>query len=195
MSRVPKPLLGCDIDGVIYPFTVAARTLLRMRGNDVVVSEDADKYWNHLPDVVPAEEWRWLWNSGRKQVFDMAQPYPGSITALKQIEQLCRIKYVTHRPADCARITMDWMARQHLNPYSLMHTPGEPKSPHAVDCIAFIEDRVDNAVEIAENTDAQVFVPRRSWNDGRVPQHIIMFDDWEVVVSWVRRQICLMKTS
>lgn len=184
-----RPVLGCDIDGCIYPFIFAARSLFSLRGLDVEVSQDADTHWDRLQEQVPPHEWEWLWGPGRKELFDCAAAYPGSVKALRQLQQLCRIKYVTHRPLNVAHVTMNWMAKYKLTPYALMHTPGEPKSTHAVDCIAFIEDRTDNAVEIAERCPhVQVLVPRRPWNEvihggtGNI-QH---FNEWEEVVAWVK---------
>jgi uncharacterized HAD superfamily protein len=205
MPSAPMPLFGCDIDGCVYPFIFAARSLFNLRGLDVEVSIDADVHWDTLQAQVPPEEWEWLWGAGRKTVFDSSAPYPGSTSALRQIQGMCRVKYVTHRPLDVAHVTMNWMAKHKLTPYALMHTPGEPKSQHAKDCIAFVEDRPDNAMEIAiACPHVQVFVPRRPWNlvletepeygQQPVPGNITLFDDWKEVVAWVRART-LQRTS
>ena len=196
-----KPIIGCDLDGVLYPFITAARMYFHMRGFDVEVAVDADTHWDTLEEQVPKADWNEMWASGRKEVFDSAAAYPGSIKALKQIEQMCRIKYVTHRPRDVAHVTMNWMAKHKLNPYALMHVPGEPKGPHAADCFAFIEDRPDNAIEVGRFLEGReenpgginenpVWVPRRPWNEGAFTDgegyDIRVFDDWKEVVTWVR---------
>lgn len=195
MNPPRKLKIGVDIDGVLYPFDLAARSLLHLRGVDVRVADDAE-YWNHTAALVGKDAWEWIWGPGRRQVFESAPPYPGSIKAMRQLEQLVRIVYVTHRPLDVAHVTLRWLAYHKLNPHAVIHASGEKKSQYATDCIAFIEDRADNAREIADATDAQVWVPCRTWNSdvGTVPedvarQNLRTFTDWKEVTEWVRQRI------
>lgn len=192
--RSAKPKIGVDIDGVLYPFDLAARTLLRLRGVDVNVADDA-QYWNHTAEIVGREAWEWIWGPGRRQVFEAAPPYPGAIKAMRRLENDVRIVYVTHRPLDVAHITLRWLAYHKLNPHAVIHASGENKSQYAEGCIAFIEDRAENAREIADATDAEVWVPCRTWNtdvgtmtDVTRP-NLRTFTDWKEVTEWVSQRV------
>ena len=175
---------------MIYPFDLAARNMLHLNGHDVKTGDNISQYWDHLPEEVGEDAMNWLWGAGRRDLFESAPPYPGSIKAIRKIEQRARIMFLTHRPLDVAHVTMRWLAKHKLNPHMLIHAAGVPKSEYVLNtgCVAFVEDRSDNAREIDANTDAQVFVPYRGWNQDIMEEpysSIIMFDDWDVVVDYV----------
>ena len=192
------PVVCVDLDGCVYPFDVAARTLLHLDGNPVALGDIAEK-WDHIIEEVGREAWGTVWGKHRQQVMDCAPPYPGSIKALHRIEQKAMLRIVTHRPRDIAYVTMAWLAKYHISPYQLIHCPGEPKSLYAQDAMAFVEDRADNAIEIAANAPmCSVWVPKRGWNaqlmespeyeglfDGETPPLLGFFDDWAKFADWV----------
>ena len=190
MSDKSSPIVGVDIDGCLYPFDVAARTLLALDGVDVPQGDVAEK-WNHLASQVTAEEWESIWAKHRREVMDSAPPYPGSIKALHRMEQIARLVLLTHRPRDVAHATMRWLAKYGINPSMLIHASGESKASYVreMHMLAFIDDRSETVREVIEETDTVVWMPRRGWNEdvqtvGQT-RSLRFFDDWSDVADWV----------
>jgi hypothetical protein len=191
--------VGCDIDGVLYPFDAAARLWLHLNGCPDVPQGDVAERWDHLHDQVDKEWLDLLWSKGRQEVMDMCAPYAGAIKCLHRLEQHANLMLITHRPPDVAHATMRWCARHKLNPAVLAHGKSD-KSFWAKDCILFIEDRPDNVIEILEHTKHTfVVTPRRGWNKGlwgRVApdyaRRFAYFNDWEEIPIYLKKHLAVV---
>lgn len=181
-------MFGCDLDGCVYAFDEAARSLLRVHGLDVPAEPSA--YWSHLKDQVPHEAWEWMWGPGRRKLFGGGHAHPGAVETLRQLESRVRIIFITHRPIDCADVTLRWLADQRLHPYGVMHVAGENKGEAAPRCDFYVEDRDIVANEIHETTGSPVLLPRRPWNTSAWDDvGIIPFDEWTEVAQWVETNL------
>jgi uncharacterized HAD superfamily protein len=182
----PKPLLGVDLDGCLYDFDSAARAVLRLHG--CKVDAHVSTYWDSLKDEVGPVAWRWMWENehARRDIFRSGPPYQDGIKGVRQLEQIVDIAIITHRPLDVADITLSWLGERKLHPRAVHHAAGMDKSTVA-ECIAYVEDRGDNAVEIAAAMGGPVFVPRRAWNEGlEEVEGLRYFERWGEVTKWVR---------
>ena len=191
MINMNKPLLAVDIDGVLYDFISATCSLLRQDG--YVVSYDDITHWHALESIVGKAANAKLWEGDtRRELFRAGPAHLDSVAACRRMAQYVDLAIITHRPLDCADITMRWLADHHIHPRELHFAAGRDKGTIA-DCIGYIDDRGDNAIEIAETTGRRVWVPRRPWN-GDLPEKmgaggIRYFDSWGVVEDWVKREV------
>ena len=188
--HVQKPLLGCDIDGVLYDFDSAARAILRQYGHNIPAVESA--HWNGLEDEVGFDAWARMWShsASRRELFRGGPAYISGVKTCRRLQQIVDLVIITHRPLDVADITMRWLANQKITPRALHFAGGRDKGAVEQRCIGYVEDRADNAREIAETTGCPVFVPRRPWNVGLDDDGLITyFDDWRVVEKWAKETV------
>jgi uncharacterized HAD superfamily protein len=188
---VSKPKLGIDLDGCVYPFSIACRMVLNLhRGYSLPVVEC--EYWNHIENEIDPADWKWVWGAGMRLIYDAAPAYPGAIEALRELEQHVRLVIITARPLDVADLTLRWIADQRIHPYAVLHPRPKSKAVTAPDCIAYVEDRPENVLELADETDGTVLVPRKPWNTsvhnlGR--DDVVVFDEWREVTAWVQTAV------
>lgn len=187
MTEVTKPLFGVDIDGVIYDFIGAACSVLRQMGHTVHY-EDVT-HWHALNELVGDRAMDRLWSTKalRRELFRGGPAHLDAVKAVRRLEQVVDLCFITHRPLDCADVTMAWLAEQKLHPRALHFASGMDKGAVAA-CIGYVDDRTDNAHQIATAPHApKVFVPARPWNTDVDLELAELFTDWKVVETWVRQ--------
>lgn len=190
-----KPLIGLDLDGVLYRWTEsAADTLHALRGVKVP-DYGEDQYWDHIKEYLSKDDWNFLWNSreARRRCFGSGRPYADGVRAAWELEKLTRVVIMTHRPANVMDVTMAWLSAQGLRPHAVVHiADGDTKWEHefAPHLKCFIDDNPDNALSISDELGIPTFVPARKYNRSVIPEaDIVRFTDWETPLRWVRNNL------
>lgn len=190
-----RPKFGLDLDGVVFAFDIGACLALKFgRGVDIDVREST--CWNDIKERCSPQDWKWLWDSGVRRAFEYAPIYPGVPTQLRQIQESVDLIVITHRPRKVIDITLRKLADIGLRPVAVHHVQGQDKSHIADDCIGYVDDKVENVIDLATTHDVPVFTPRKGWNrllwdptplDEPVGMDIRPYDNFEEITQWVRQ--------
>jgi uncharacterized HAD superfamily protein len=164
--------IGVDLDGVLYEWEKTARYMLREVLPNSPYPKDGplgqtSADWNYIENNVDPEHWGWLWTEGvGLGLFRHGHMFPGTIKYMRMLADLGEVIIITHRPKAAVPDTLAWLGYQQL-PLSGIHilTNEEPKSGVKVDY--FIDDKVENCLDVYQNTGATVFLMNRPWNQFR----------------------------
>ncbi len=167
-------MVGLDIDGVLADFISPFLRVLELRmGNGPIdrdsisdpnftnhpliaaeiVSEciarvsDDPKFWEALLPLPSAQQWQALDKLSRKE----------------------KLVFVTHRyerdTYDIGRITCDWLRKHGIsNPVVYFTQNQKSELIGKLKVELFVDDRHENCRDVAENTEALVLMPHRSYN-------------------------------
>lgn len=148
--------IGVDLDGVCYQWDKTVRYMLRNVLPNSPYTKDGPlgqpaAHWDHVEENVSPEHWKWVWTEGvRLGLFRHGHLYPGTIVAIRKLAELGDVVLITHRPKNAVTDTLAWVAFQQL-PISGLHllTNGEPKSGVKPQCDVYVDDKVQNCVDLA----------------------------------------------
>jgi uncharacterized HAD superfamily protein len=171
-------LIGCDIDGTVYPWSEAVNlALVEQFGID---DPGPHESWNYLRDRLDKEQWYWIWSrEGAEAVFGRTEMmYPGAERTINALAREHEVHFVTHRnPYRLTSVTGAYLAH-HFRNYRGVHVLDNSTSKHTLaQWDVFIDDKAEIAEEFSE-TEALMLVPARPWNVG---VHGIRFEDWDEV--------------
>lgn len=185
--------IGVDIDGVMYQWSKTARYMLReiLPGSpykkDGAMGQES-LHWDYIQSNVTPQHWTWLWTEGvRLGLFRHGHLYPGTIKAIRQLAMLGDVVAITHRPKQAVHDTLAWLAYQNL-PLAGLHilTNMEPKSTVKPECHVYIDDKVDNCIDLFENTGAKlVALMDRPWNQDCPDPAVARVQGWQRFVDLV----------
>jgi uncharacterized HAD superfamily protein len=174
---------GVDIDGVCYQWSKTARYMLReVLPNSPYTSDgplgQESTYWNYIPDNVAPEHWKWLWSEGvRLGLFRHGHMVPGTIEGMRRLAAAGDVIVITHRPKSAVADTLAWLAYQQLQLAGVhLFTNEEPKS--GVACDVYIDDKPENCLDLAHNTDGAVFILDQPWNEAFYDPKVTRVADW-----------------
>lgn len=188
----PEFRIGLDCDGILYAWEKTARFLLETyRGyKDIPPSS----YWDYLREMITDDDWRWLWSEGIKLgLFRYGYMYEGTAEALRELYELGSITYITHRPELAVIDTQDWMDYIGFPGRLVILHNMEAKSVVVPHPHIFLDDKVDNVVDMAENTNAVVCLWARPWNqlerrDGKVPPEVKTVNSWQEFIDLAKEK-------
>lgn len=158
-----KVRFGLDIDGVLYRWSDTARYLLKTYCD---VDPGESETWNWIKDHISREAWTWLWSQAIVEhgLFRYGSIYTGSREFLQRVEPYCDNVIITSRPALAVRDTMDWLSYQKVPTAEVHIISTLAKSQVLPRCDLYIDDAEHNVVDLLKNTDADVILPDRPWN-------------------------------
>ena len=191
-KRKTRPKFGVDLDGVVFAYDIGACIALKLRGVDIEVRESY--HWNDIQERVSEEDWRWLWNEGSRSCFEHAPAYPGIATQLRSIQDIVDLVIITHRPKGVIDITLRKLADMRLRPVAVHHVQGLDKADVEPDCIGYVDDKVENVLDLASRHEVPVFMPRKPWNRAlhdpsdsgySITMDIRPYDNFEEVTQWL----------
>lgn len=175
-------LIGLDIDGCIYPWTLAANEAVAERYGLEGLTEHT--HWDYLKDRLDDEGWKWLWSpDAASEVFGrMDMIYEG---AQEVIQALCdehEVHFVTHRnPARCGALTAIYLAH-YFKGYKGVHILDNSVSKVGVlKFDVFIDDKHETICEFQGAWDGVaplILAPARPWN---VDSTCHRFESWDEV--------------
>ncbi len=164
--------IGLDLDGCVYQWDKTARFMLRNILPDSPYKEDPalkreSQYWDYIKAVVDPEHWEWLWTEGiRLGLFRYGHLYPQAVQSIRDLAEEHEIVLITHRPRAAITDTLAWLGLLNL-PLSGLHllTNQEPKSRVQPQCDVYLDDKVDNILDLHRNTKAKmVCLMGQPWN-------------------------------
>lgn len=163
--------------------------LLEHRGVSVPPSDGWDSIQKHCSDA----DWAWLWSDGIDLgLFRNCVPYAGTEPALRQLDRLLDIAFVTSRPRAAARHTLRWLADHDFPVYELHVVCDRPKSEILPQADIYIDDAPHVVEDLHKNTYATVILFDRPWNQGvetNEAHGIVRLKTWSDVVAYVRSRV------
>lgn len=189
-------IIGLDLDGVCYHFDRTARYMLRRRISDrcdpvPIELYEPSKYWDALKDVVPKEDWKWLWSDGVKQgLFRYGHVVGGSIEGVQALNDLGDVIAVTSRPKEAVHDTLVWLSTMFDKaPLSgiVIQSFGQKKSEVSPAPDVYVDDAPHNADDILANTSSSVILYSAPHNQDyhRGTPRVIRARGWDEVVEAV----------
>lgn len=160
---------GIDLDGVVYQWSPTAREMLKETFG-VVIGES--QTWNWIKDHTTPIQWRWLWTEAvARGLFARGDAYPGAIETLRDLmARGDELVILAHRPPGAWMDTLRWLESYEVVP-SEMHLYGNGGDKGLVPCDWYVEDRLDNALQIAATVfgsgrmvNRSVYLMDRPWN-------------------------------
>lgn len=178
-------LIGIDIDGTLYQWTVAANDALIEKFGIDDPGEHAT--WNHLYDRLTPEQWAWLWSDlAAESVFGREDLiWPGSRGVVNALALKYEVHFVTHRnPHNLAGVTGDWLAT-HFVDYRGVHVVDSEVEKHTIaDWDVFIDDKIETVEAFASALpNCLTLMPFRPWNEGCASG--VGFTEWWEVLDLV----------
>lgn len=181
--------IGVDLDGVVYQWSETARFLLNWKFG-VEVGEST--HWDYIKECVTPEQWNWLWADDPdggvgRGLFRHGHCYKGSFEALKEIDRIGDIVTITHRPKSALDDTLSWLSFNKVAT-SAVHLlyRSENKSEVRPTCQLYVDDKVANCVDLADNTSGVVCLWDRPWNRSEqwgMSSDIVIIDSWEQFIK------------
>ncbi len=187
-----------DLDGCLYPWSEGVReALIEHHGRTELADVDMDgTQWDHVKQVIGDEHWEWIFTAegGMATLNRPHLHYPGVPEALHELAAVADVSFITHRSPLCAAATALWLA-SHGAPFTSLHVIGRSDRNHGAksdvepQADLYVEDNVDNVMELLQNTEAVVMAPRRPYNtglNGVIASGFFMYDHIDEVVAKAR---------
>jgi len=179
---MPKAFrIGLDLDGIIYRWGDTASLLLEWEFGIILGEVET---WDHIRDNITEHQWDWLWTEGMDRgLFRHGSVYRGGFEAIRELRQIGDIIVITHRPKSALRDTQDWLSFHRVNaPVVHLLFREESKSSVQPQCHLYIDDKIENCIDLAINTDGVVCLWERPWNETErflLPQSVKIVNNWK----------------
>lgn len=186
---VTKPLIGLDVDGVLYRWGKAVRAvMLDKYGLDIPEDEWFSK------EHCTAEQWDWIWSKeGVELVFGSGEPFPGAVEFVSKLREVASVRILTACPPLAQDARVKWL-RKHGILYDELAWVDPPakndgisaahKSAVMPHCDYYIDDNPGNCVELSKNTNATVILVDHSWNRDEKFENLIRSNQIIRLSSW-----------
>jgi uncharacterized HAD superfamily protein len=180
-------MVGLDIDGVLADFISAFLRVLEARiGNGPIDPESITdpNFLNH-PLVTTEIISECMINvSYDPKFWDALAPLPSAEQwqALDQLSRKQKLVFVTHRyervTYDIGRVTRDWLRKHGIgNPVVYFTQNHKSELIEKLNVKLFVDDRHENCRDVAENTQALVLMPHRSYNQSFSHPRVLRIQD------------------
>lgn len=175
-----KIRLGVDIDGTVtcpsalIPFiNDAFRTSLTLED---IKEYDLTKNF----DVDPVHFAQW-YDQNEETIYEQSPPRDDVLTILPRWQRFATLHYITARGEHSKQVTTNWLQR-HTLPIDSVHFVGshdKVETARSLQIDAFLEDKYDNAITIAETLNIPILLFDTPWNQLETPRSIIRVSNWK----------------
>lgn len=173
MTNKERPLIGVDVDGVLYCWDRTARYMLRQKmireGRAVPIELTRPSTgWHMIQNTVREEDWEWLWSEGVEQgLFRHGDVMSGAIFGVQALHEFADLMIITSRPEQGVHDTMAWL-NLHLSHVPLsginILSHGQPKSAVRPTPDLLIDDGLHNMEDWTRNTNSRFILFNQPWN-------------------------------
>jgi uncharacterized HAD superfamily protein len=168
-SEIPQRI-GVDIDGVLSNFVSPFCELIQQMFGHEVSTEPTHWNWYRdygVTDVEDKQLWQWITHNPDWWGGIPALPYARmGIAHLR--ESGCEIYFITNRPGFGAKtVTENWLRHHGFPDPTVLVASDKAPIIRALKIDAFIDDKPETCVDVANKTSARVFMPDRSYNQNQ----------------------------
>jgi uncharacterized HAD superfamily protein len=156
-----------DVDGVLYKFSHAAQYMLAKRKG---LKDREDLFWDDSTwDCKrPKEDWDWILGPEQANyVYRHGHLWSGAVEFVYALRELGDISLVTKRPPYATKVTLDWIRYTFDHepfPFAEVRVLGPDEKKSQIPADVYIDDSLDNITELWENTESELIVVNRNWN-------------------------------
>jgi len=178
-------LIAIDLDGPCYEYDRTARYMLAAYGL-IHKAIPRTTSWDTIKDNIPKEAWAWLWTRGVELgLFRYGHMVKDTRVGLEQlVSQGHRIIIVTHRPAQAAQDTTEWVNLFFKGiPLEGLYMLHNREDKTTVEWDVLIDDKYQNILD-AEAAGRIGILFRREWNALERPKYKAY--GWKDVPSVIR---------
>ncbi|MHB1127754.1 MAG: 5' nucleotidase, NT5C type [Bacillota bacterium] len=174
--------IGVDIDGVLGDIlTITVAELNSAYGKELGVKDICDYDLSRVYGV-SREELIDFFKDKEYLLFDIMQPMPGAVLAMKMLKERHSVHIVTARPEFQRAGTEKWL-RRHGVPYdSLLLLGNHDKRGVCLELgiEVFVEDRLQNALDLSAEG-IRVMLMDAPHNQGELPHMIYRMHSWDEI--------------
>jgi uncharacterized HAD superfamily protein len=173
--------LCIDIDGTV---TDAYYWLKRANGyfNKNVTPEDVIYYEIHRVMGIEDHEHQRFYDLLCELLHWEAEIRPGAQVVINRLFHQHHVHFVTAREERMRKVSLDWFEKYKIpmDSISLLGSHNKVKKAAELDCDLFIEDRYDNAVQLAQ-AGYDVLLIDCNYNRGLLPDNVTRVSNWNQI--------------
>ena len=119
--------------------------------------------------------------------YKMLEPIDGALDGLKELSTFAEIWIITSRPAECEQVTQKWLVDMSV-PYSTLAFSSKKHlwvGAYMMD--AFVEDKLDAAVQISKYTSLSIVLDHPS--NRQHDNGIVRCKNWDEIIALLKRKL------
>jgi hypothetical protein len=138
-----KLQLGMDLDGVIYDWDAAVRSIIK---SVYKIDLPTSTHWDFVQESISEEQWKFLWSDASVDLgMFSGEAYAGALGALTELCSFCDVSIITKRPENARVVTLKWLAALDLPlKQIIMLNKGENKGDYLASFNVVLDDSEDN---------------------------------------------------
>jgi len=174
--------IGIDIDGTITHPSSCFNYMNKYLGTTIDFANAAEYELHTYTDMEQIEFWEFMVKSGHESgIYRESLPQELVKEHLWQLRKHYSLHYVTARSEAVRPVTEEWIKQHELPLDSLIMTGSHDKVQVVRDLSLdlFMEDRLENALQIAEETSIPVILFDAPYNRKALPSGIVRVNTWD----------------
>lgn len=182
--------IGIDIDGTITHPSSCFTYMNKYLGTSIDFDQASEYELHTYTDMNQIEFWDYMVNSGHETgIYRESIPQEHVRHHLWNLRKQYDLHYVTARSELVRPVTEEWIKQHELPLDSLIMTGSHDKVQVVRDLALdlFMEDRLENAVQIAEDTSIPVILFDAPYNRKAVPNNVIRVASWNEAVLEIQK--------
>jgi len=184
--------IGIDIDGTVTDPGCIVPLMNEAFGRKLTLADCTEYNLANVYQISDAEFVAWLEAYGER-LYREAPVHGTADQVLRQWHQDHRLIYISAREEKHLDVTLEWFQR-HAIPYHQIDLLGSHDKLAAAklwQVELFLEDRLENALQLAEDLHIPVFLFDTPYNQGALPPLVTRIQSWqqaaEHVAAWALR--------
>jgi len=179
--------IGIDIDGTVTSPSSIVPLMNESFGKDLRYEDCHEYNLANVYQITEAEFDSWLLQNGER-LYDGALVHGNADHILRTWHPQFKLVYISAREARHRDVTINWFSRYDI-PYhevDLVGSHDKLSSAMKWSVDLFLEDRLENALQLSEALEIPVFLFDTPYNQGKLPPLIHRVTTWDEVHEKVR---------
>lgn len=182
--------IGLDIDGTVTDPAAFVPALNQSFQKDLTLDDLTSYDLTGVLGITRDEFTSWM-KANEASIYAQVNMAEHAKHVLDKWQSRFELYYVTARGSYLDEVTRDWFKVNQVPHHHIellgKHDKMESISEHQIDL--FLEDKHDNAVDIATQCHIPVLLLNTPYNQGKDPAGVIRVDDWLSAEQWVENWV------